>query len=452
MKREETSEKKSIRTAGEAGWHISGYNLKLKVPDSHDTIIVNLYKGTCAVYNPIEMFLLSILSELKEDHPIIPRFADRGIIANFDERSALEAMARGGCMFFSDISLTICPTMSCNFDCPYCFEDHREGKMSAGVQDDVVALAERLLDFSGAKSLRISWYGGEPLLAADVIESLSQRLIKLADKKGVSYGASIVTNGYLLTSENIDMLVKSEVSSAQITLDGVGDVHDLTRHLAGGGPTFRRIIDNISNNKIPFKISIRHNVHKDNLNEINGLRGLIERISEESGNDLKYYPSPVRDNDAAARRGKQVNLLCGSDMHDIDILKDSAPFFAGRGVHCVANMGLSMCIDDRGNLLKCWDDVDKADRSFGNVAGWDPEDPIGTATSPDNLTSYLNTSGALDDPECQECIWLPACAGGCPHQRLYYEKSCIPFKDCPEEYVLALYRRMNERTQQQKSV
>ena len=423
-----------------------------KVPDSHDTVIVNLYKGTCAIYNPIEMFLLSILDKLNEDHPIIPRFAKRGIIADFDERAALETMARGGCLFFSNISLTICPTMGCNFDCPYCFEDHRAGKMSKKVQDEVVALAERLLDFSRANSLGIHWFGGEPLLAADVIESLSQRLMELADKKGVTYGAGIITNGYLLTPENIELLERCKVSTAQITLDGVGDAHDRTRHLAGGGATFRHIIDNISNNKIPFKISIRHNVYKDNMDEMNKLSELVDKISRESGNDLTYYPSPVRDNDTAAKRGKQLNLLCSSDVKNIDILKDAVPFYAGRGVHCVANLGLSMCIDDKGNLLKCWDDVDKTDRSFGSAAVWDPADPIGTATSPDNMTAYLNTSGALSDPECQECVWLPACAGGCPHQRLHYKRSCLPYKDYPREYVLSLYRRMNERAEQQKSV
>lgn len=444
--------KKSNRTAADAGWHISAYNLTAKVPDSHNTIIVNLYKGTCAEYNPVEMLLLASLDDLREDHPIIPRFAKRGIIANFDERAALETMARGGCLFFSHISLTICPTMGCNFDCPYCFEDHRAGKMSAKVQDDVIALTERLLDYSHAKSLGIHWFGGEPLLAPDVIESLSKRLIDLADKKGATYGAGIVTNGYLLTPENIELLERCKVTSAQITLDGVGDAHDRTRHLAGGGPTFSHIIDNISNNRIPFKISIRHNVHKDNMDEMNKLRELVIKISNESGNDLTYYPSPIRDNEAAERRGSQVNVLCGSDVNDIDILKDAAPFYAGRGSHCVANLGLCMCVDDRGNLLKCWDDVDKEDRSFGTAAEWDPEDPFGTAASPDNLTVYLNTSGALNDPECQECVWLPACAGGCPHQRLHYERSCLPYKDYPEEYVLSLYRRMNERTEQQKSV
>ena len=82
------------RTAGEAGWRVSRYNLVAAVPDSKNVAIANLFKGTCAEYTPLEMYLLSVIEELDEGHPIIERFARRGVIANFDERAALEAMGR----------------------------------------------------------------------------------------------------------------------------------------------------------------------------------------------------------------------------------------------------------------------------------------------------------------------------------------------------------------------
>ena len=199
------------RTAGKAGWHVSRYNLMAPVPDSKMVAIVNLFKGVCAEYTPIEMYLLSVLDELDEKHPIIERFARRGIIANFDERAALEVMGRAACSGRLGVGLTICPTMGCNFDCPYCFEDHGRGKMTPEVQDDVVALAERMIEAAGAKGLNVTWFGGEPLLAPDVIESLSKRLIALIEERGGTYTAGIITNGYLLTHENIDMLAAVKV-------------------------------------------------------------------------------------------------------------------------------------------------------------------------------------------------------------------------------------------------
>jgi uncharacterized protein len=61
------------------------------------------------------------------------------------------------------------------------------------------------------------------------------------------------------------------------------------------------------------------------------------------------------------------------------------------------------------------------------------------------LTCYLNAYGAQCDPECRECVWLPHCAGGCPHMRLFGEgRQCVPYRDNPEAYVLASYAKLRE--------
>ena len=432
------------RTAGEAGWHVSRYNLIAPVPDSRKVAIANLFKGNCAEYTPIEMYLLSVLEELDENHPIIERFSARGIIANFDERAALETMGRAACAMPHVISLTICPTMGCNFDCPYCFEDHGRGKMSAEVQDDVVALAERMLDASNAGNLYVTWFGGEPLLAPDVIESLSARLMALAEARGGTYAAHIVTNGYLFDQNAVDMLERCKVGNAQITIDGLGPTHDATRHLCGGGPTFERIVGNLRSSRIPFKVQIRHNVHTGNRDEVDALAAFIGELAKESGNELSYYPAPVSGSEVADERGRQVGLLCGSDASEIGIRQEARRFRVGRGHYCGAHSVWSVGIDDRGNLQKCWEAVDKPAISFGTARDWNPADPLATASNPDNLTRYLNTANPVPDEECRECAWLPMCVGGCPHHRLFVGRMCVPFKDDPEGYALALHARIGE--------
>ena len=435
------------RTAGEAGWHESQYNLRAPIPDSQYVAIANLFKGNCAEYTPIELYLLSVVEELDENHPIIERFSKRGIIVNFDERAALETMGRAACAMPHVITLTICPTMGCNFDCPYCFEDHSSGKMSAEVQDDVIELTKRMLDASGAKDISVTWFGGEPLLAPDIIESLSDRLMALAEERGGEYSASIITNGYLLTQEMVDMLERYKVNSAQVTIDGIGATHDATRRLANGGPTFERIIDNLRHVKIPFKVSIRHNVHEGNKSEMDELEAFINELAKESGNDLLYYPAPVSGSETADNRGEQVGLLCGSDSSEVGLRQESKRFSAGRGHYCGANSIWSVGIDDKGNLQKCWEAADKAELSFGTAHDWDPTEPLTTASNPDNLTKFLNTACPIADDECRDCVWLPSCIGGCPYRRLFAERACIAFKDNPEDYVLALHARIGEEKQ-----
>ena len=435
------------RTAGEAGWHASRYNLVAPVPGTKNAAIANLFRGTCAEYTPLETYLLSVVEELDERHPIIERLARRGVIADFDERAALEAMGRAACAMPRGIGLTICPTMGCNFDCPYCFEDHKAGKMSAEVQDDVVALATRMLDASGAKGMHVTWFGGEPLLAPDIIESLSARLMALAEERGGEYSAGIITNGYLLTQEVADMLGRCEVKSAQVTIDGMGATHDSTRHLAGGGPTFERIAANLRELKLPFEVSVRHNVHEGNKAEMDGLEAFVRELAEESGNDIDYYPAPVSGSEVADARGEQVGLLCGADASEVGIRQEAGRFAVGRGHYCGAHTIWGVGVDAEGNLQKCWEAVDKPAISFGTARDWDPADPLATASDPDNLTMYLNTACPVPDDECRECVWLPHCVGGCPHRRLFYGRKCVAFRDEPERYVLALHARIGEKGQ-----
>lgn len=438
--REQTS-----RTAGEAGWHVSRYNLLAPLPDSKNVAIANLFKGNCAEYTPIEMYLLSVLEELDEHHPIIERFARRGIVANFDERAQLEVMGRAACAFPRGVKLTICPTLGCNFDCPYCFEGHGKGKMKPEVADDIVAFAGRMMDASNARALGITWYGGEPLLAPDVIESLSERLMAIAAERGAEYSATIITNGYLLEQDVVDMLARCKVKSCQVTIDGMGAVHDATRHLAGGGPTFERIVGNLRDCKIPFTVNIRHNVHEGNRSDVEPLEEFVRQMAEESGNELKYYPAPVSGSGVADERGRQVGLLCDANASEIGIRQEAGRFSAGRGHYCGAHSIWAVGIDDQGNLHKCWEAVDKPWLSFGTVRDWDPKNPLATAANPDNLTKFLNTALPVPDEECRGCVWLPACVGGCPFQRLFAQRSCIPFRDDPEAYVLALHARIHEQ-------
>ena len=285
------------RTAAEAGWHISRYNISARIPGSKMTAIYNTYKRSYAEYTSIELYIMSVLDEVAEDHPLIRRLAQRGVIANYDEREAFELQRRLSCNTppRGGVFITICPTLACNFECPYCFATRGRGKMSPEVQVDIVGLAARMLDAANAKELIITWFGGEPLIATDVIEALSPRLISLAEERGCAYKAWVFTNGYLLDEDVVDLLLHCRVTNVHIPLDGVGATNDATRRLVGGGPTYQRIVENLGLLKPPMETLVRANVHEGNVGEVDELKQAVLARSKEAGTKLDFYAASLVD-------------------------------------------------------------------------------------------------------------------------------------------------------------
>lgn len=437
------------QTAAQAGWRLSAYNLSAPLPDGDRTAVVNLMRGSCAAFSFAELAALTALDRLPEDAPLLRRLQQNGVLVRYDERAALESMSRAACTVSDTVSLTIAPTMACNFACPYCFETHHAGKMSADVQDAVVALAERMLTASRAKKLSVTWFGGEPLLATDVIEALSARLIAAAEEKGVKYRAGIITNGYLLTQPLVDMLAANRVRRMQITLDGVGAAHDKTRCLIGGGPSFDRIIGNLRDLRIPFRVAVRQNVHTGNREEVEPLRRLIASVAAQSGNTLQFHAVSVHASTGTDRNDGQVELLCGEADSALSLSRDAGEFRPGRGHFCGAQSLWFVGVDEVGRLYKCWEAIGIPSRSFGNASDWNPANPLTTAERPDLATAYLNTAGVLDDPECRACVWLPLCRGGCPNARLFGTRSCLPYQNDKKAFVLAVYRHSLEKQEEQ---
>jgi|GEM_PF-359330 len=436
----------TVRTAVQAGWTESRYNIFAWPPGGDDPIVANLYAGTMGKVPLLEYALLKSLDELPATHPVLERLAERGLIVDFDERARLEERRAGSLARQRRIRLTICPTMACNFDCPYCFQVHRAATMSEAVQDDVAALAEKLLATSGAEELSIVWYGGEPLLAPTVIRRLTRLLEAACSKHGAGIRASVLTNGYLLDREMARMLAASRVKSARVTVDGLGPTHDATRHLAGGGNTFERIMENLSA-RIPFPVEVRMNVHASNIADVDALRTRVADIARESGNKLVFREAHVYDSEAALSRDEMPQLLDEQSLKRLSLDYGSMRLHGAKARCCTAQAPFNVSVDEKGRLFACDGLTHDPQYTFGNAATWDPARPEDTATHPENRHWFIRGSldAVADDEECQACIWLPVCVGGCPKRRMAGQRECVFWKDDPESFVLAQYANMGEK-------
>lgn len=439
------------RTAAQAGWRASAYNICAFEDGSDVPVVANLYAGTMGICP--DYALVSQLDSLGENHPAIRALAARGIIVDFDERERLRRLWADQQTALPTkqkrIKLTICPTMGCNFDCPYCFQEHHAGHMTEATQDHVAALVDRLLEASGAEELVVVWYGGEPLLAMDVMERLSRLMNDACVKHSAGYRASLYTNGYLLDCDAARRLFRNRVKSVRVTLDGLGGTHDATRHLCGGGPTFERIMENLSR-PLPFAVEVRMNVHTGNIDQLEEVRSLIAQVAEASGNRLLVHEAEVFDTELSHARGDAPKLLGADDVKRLSLLRMNMGLHGARAHRCFAQDPYSLCIDEAGRLYSCSAVLALPDQAFGDVATWDPFDTDATAACPHNRAYFLRESLPENDPECLECLWLPTCVGGCPWLRRQGKRDCVPWKDDPQGFVIAQYGRMGEKVRDER--
>jgi uncharacterized protein len=127
--------------------------------------------------------------------------------------------------------------------------------------------------------LRLSWFGGEPLLASDVVLDISEHAALLARENArLVYRGAMTTNGHLLVPETFAALVAAGVCEFQISLDGPREVHNRSRLAANGGPTFDRIWENllaIKETELSAAITLRIHFDGDTVSQMEPLLDLI---------------------------------------------------------------------------------------------------------------------------------------------------------------------------------
>lgn len=186
------------------------------------------------------------------------------------------------------LELILLPTEKCNFRCVYCYEDFSIGKMKPHIVEGIKNLIINRINL-GLKNLRISWFGGEPLLAKNIVLEISEFVTNLVKQNPhLSYESAMTTNGYLLDTSLLKLLVNLGIKDFQISIDGTMDVHNKTRLRADGSGTFTSIWDNLisaKNTDIPFQVMLRIHVTPDNLTD---LPDLIDLINKDFANDKRF--------------------------------------------------------------------------------------------------------------------------------------------------------------------
>ncbi len=328
--------------------------------------------------------------------------------------------------------LVVAPTMKCNFSCSYCFERDavKCGEMSPLVQQELIDLVRKKA--VGCRRLAVQWFGGEPFLSFALIEHLTGVFQAICAENRVKYEASIITNGSLLTEENIAQLGRLKIASLHLTLDGTPETFAKNKgiSLTQSQEFYTRFFA-----QIPLLLQqleslvIRINIDRDNYEEAFYVaQELKKRSLTDPRIDLRLGMLEGKNNlvDCIPHSCLSTEEYLSFDLRFKEYLVQEGfaiyPFPMPLPYPCGTVKRLSYAIDPSGNIYHCVPEIGQEADVYGNL-----NQEIGETQS-----SEYQGFDPWAIPACRDCSLLPICLGRCP-RRQRYEK---PFQ-CLTKYKLA---------------
>ena len=350
---------------------------------------------------------------------------ERGFIVPYEENEdTLLKLRTMELVMDSVMHLIILPTEQCNFRCKYCYETFKKGKMEEAIQESIVKYVRK--NIHKHTGLSVSWFGGEPLEALDVVVKLSQEFQKICKVAKRPYFANMTTNGYDLTLETYKKLYNLAVYNYQITIDGLEEEHDKQRPLANGQSTFATIIQNL--------LDIKNGIRKSNASFI--IRtNFTKQIFEDIERFLVFYSKTFNDDArfsfyihmASDWGGERVcsfsnemlsksqyrNIISSIINHRIQLNYTSHYSHLNyQSCMCYASRRNSIVIGSDAKVYKCTGDFEFEENNVGKITL--------NGKLQYNQNYYLWLGGINDvEDKCKNCFYGACClSNNCPAVRV----------------------------------
>lgn len=340
------------------------------------------------------------------------------------ERTALQQLAQAGFLMPlhaapigqppSLLTAWLHLTDACNLRCDYCYLPHHPQTMPRETAFQAVETLVTLAQNHYYPALKLKYAGGEPLLRFTLLQEIHAHATQRAQQAGIRLETVLLTNGTRLKQEHIAYLRDNHIR-LMISLDGVGEWHDVQRHYAGGKPSFAHVeqaIERARTAGLSPHISIT-------LSEKN-LPGLPETVSWLLERGLTFSLNFYRENDcASAMRALDSHspytcsileeTLSRLEAHPprhslLGALTDRASFTASHLHPCGAGRDYLVIRPD-GRIAKCQMEM---------------HIPVTSLQAADPLAELHQASDGVQNPpvtqktDCRTCQWRAYCAGGCP--------------------------------------
>lgn len=304
-------------------------------------------------------------------------------------------------------------TNACNLRCPYCYISKSNDGMSEPVWRASIAAVMRSARANGFEAVKLKYAGGEASLHSRHLLAMHEYAKALAAEHGLSLQATLLSNGVSLPPPLVRLL-KAERIRVMISLDGVGDQHDVQRPFASGRPSFRYVDATIGK-----LLEQGHPPHLSITITGRNARGVPEVVRYALDRQLSFSLNFFRDNDCAATFADlqyEERDMISALLETFDVIRADMPKWSVLGSILDRGQLLEprqhscgvghdyVVIDQNGKVAKCHMEIE---RTLGDVFRDDPLDLVREDT-----TTTLNL--LVDEKEgCRDCRWRYWCSGGC---------------------------------------
>lgn len=395
----------------------------LRVEHEGYTALHNVMTGQLILLNDEEIRLLDALpakyspemDALAADHYLVPEGYDE-----YKQLKSLRTILRKLEPPAKAIThYTILPTTACNARCYYCFE--QGSKIVTMTEQTAEETVRFIAEHCGEeKKVRITWFGGEPTVAANRIDQICHGL----QREGIAYTTGLMyTNGYLFDEEMADKARDLwHVQNVQIVIDGNEALYNRIKNYVNPKDNpYQRVMRNIGlllDREIG--VSVRMNVDKINHDSFEVVaKELINRFPDRK--NLIFWATPVigdysggdsekahADEEWLHKRVAELNDV--AMLHGLSLPQKALSSLQVWG--CMADNDGSITIAADGTLVECCEHFEEID-AVGDLARG--------LIDNDQIAAWHKIA---DADFCKDCAFAPQCvklvkcsgAGRCSQQ------------------------------------
>lgn len=329
----------------------------------------------------------------------------------------------------NSLDITIELTLRCNIKCSYCYQDKLIDRniISLSTIDKILNYIEEITSKREIKYLKLTYIGGEPLLAKEELRYSYDKISDYCKKNDISLITSLNTNATLLNKGDLNYFEDIEVP---VTLSLPND-HDLVRGRKDGGGTFNTIIKNLIDNKDFFKRSdvnlvIRYNTNVSNIKYFGEFLDYLNTLDLDIIEVYAMYTDEYPHNDFMNGLSMNEFLVWNSTIAIDELIKRGYKiYFKPKSTY----MPCKAYIDDNCKFY--------SDGFTGLCDAWDYEfkgphidQLLGNSQLLNDYFKDIRRWNPFDDIDCKDCKNLILCGG-----KYFCRNNC----DYENRYILNLF-------------